>query len=148
MTMSDLSIVDFAPGNGRMNLRNLPIIIDPAEHQSIHLASQNLASDLERVTGSRPAIWTDPSHYDSVEGAIVVGSLERSKLIRDLENDGMARRGLIHGKWETFHTSLQESHWSFARRILVIAGSDNRGTIFGVYTLSEQLGVSPYVDSI
>ncbi|KAI8668383.1 hypothetical protein NCS55_00863700 [Fusarium keratoplasticum] len=142
--MSDLSIVDFAPGNGRMDLRNLPIVMDPAEHQSIHLAVKNLASDLERVTGSLPAIWTDPSEYQSVEGAIVVGSLERSKLIRDLDDDGTTRRALIYGKWETFHTTLQDSPWSFARRILVIAGSDNRGTIFGVYTLSEQLGVSPW----
>ena len=50
----------------------------------------------------------------------------------------------VAGKWESAVTTVVEQPMPGVRRALVIAGSDKRGTIFGVYDLSEQIGVSPW----
>ena len=92
-------------------------------------AAGDLQADIERVTGCRPAITHEtkaPAH------AIVVGSLEKSALVKRLVDTAP-----IAGKWESFLTEV-------VGRALVIAGSDKRGTIYGIYDLSEQIGVSPW----
>jgi hypothetical protein len=50
----------------------------------------------------------------------------------------------IAGKWESAVTTVVEHPMKGVRRALVIAGADKRGTIYGIYDLSEQIGVSPW----
>jgi hypothetical protein len=78
--------------------------------------------------------------------AIIVGSIEASPILQRLEKEGKLDFdfGKIRAKWESYTTSVVDNPFNRCRRALVIAGSDKRGAIFGVYSLSEQLGVSPY----
>jgi len=101
-----------------------------------------LATDLEKVTGEESRVLTNINH-DPVEAVILVGSLERSRFIRKLVSGGTLEVNKIEGKWEAFITTVQKSPFAFAKKVVIIAGSDKRGAIFGIYTLSEQLGVSP-----
>ena len=104
------------------------LYVDAADYPGVIRAAGDLQADIERVTGCRPAITHDAARQD----AIVIGSLEKSPLVGRLVDTSA-----IAGKWESFITEV-------AGRRLVIAGSDKRGAIYGIYDLSEQIGVSPW----
>jgi hypothetical protein len=105
------------------------IYVDAADYPGVIRAAGDLQLDIERVTGCKPAITHEA---DAAAHAIVVGSLEKSSLLKRL-----ADTAPIAGKWESFLTQVVGG-------ALVIAGSDKRGTIYGIYDLSEQIGVSPW----
>ena len=50
----------------------------------------------------------------------------------------------VAGKWESFFIQVVPEPLPGVASALVIAGSDKRGTIYGIYDLSEQIGVSPW----
>ncbi|KAI0509142.1 hypothetical protein F5B22DRAFT_618619 [Xylaria bambusicola] len=85
--------------------------------------------------------YTDPSPKDTV---IIAGTLGRSRIIDDLVKAGKLKVTEIQGKWESFVTQIVEDPIRGCPRAVVIAGSDPRGTIFGLYDVSEQIGVSPW----
>ncbi len=92
---------------------------DEADYPGVLIAAKNLQADLQAVTGS-------------VNAPVVVGTWGKSKLI-----DSKAYAKELKGKNEKFVIDVQADK-------IVIAGSDKRGTIYGVYELSRQLGVSPW----
>jgi hypothetical protein len=118
-----------------------PIVVDPGDHAGVLRAARDLQQDVERVTGIRPAL---------VEGqaprgpAVVVGTLGRSGLIERLIRAGKLDVREIRGRWESSLIQVVERPWPGADRALVVVGSDKHGTIFGVYDLSEEIGVSPW----
>ena len=75
---------------------------------------------------------------------IVVGTLGRNRVIDRLVRQRRLDVAEIRGRWESTIVQVVERPWPGIARALVIAGSDKRGTIFGVYDLSEQIGVSPW----
>ncbi|CAK7212483.1 hypothetical protein SBRCBS47491_001480 [Sporothrix bragantina] len=140
-------ITAFEPGPGYLGLKDLPILTDPNDDEGIHLAVDALACDLASVTGQKPEVWTTVTGRPHVEGLILIGSLPRCRFLSDIQTADQATSpayNSISGMWESFETSICNSPWPVADRVFVISGSDKRGTIFGVYTLSEQIGVSPW----
>ena len=118
------------------------IYVDTADYWLVQKAAALLQEDIERVTGRRPRILhTLPA---SAENLIIIGSLDRSPLIGRLAKEHRLSSDSLKGQWEAY--SLQNvSHP--ARGIgqaLVITGSDRRGTAFGIFELSRQMGVSPW----
>lgn len=75
---------------------------------------------------------------------IIVGTVGSSKVIDDLISSGKLDVSEIEGKWESFVSQLVESPIPGCEKAVVIAGSDPRGAIFGIYDVSEQIGVSPW----
>jgi hypothetical protein len=75
---------------------------------------------------------------------ILVGTLGKSASIDRLVHDGKIESAAISGKWESFLIETVANPLPGISEALVIAGSDKRGTIYGVYDLSEQIGVSPW----
>lgn len=132
--------------NATVELQNSAIVVDERDHKGVHIAAGNLAQDFARVTkGSpRPIVKSNDARVE-VPGSvvIVIGCVESSPLVQRLERDGKADFSGIRGKWESFQTSLVHEPFDDCTWALVIAGSDKRGTIYGAYTLSEQIGVSP-----
>jgi len=105
-------------------------------------AANDLKADIERVTGRSPSITHDQDRL--VGSAILVGTIGKGKVI-----DGLIKAGKIHaddiaGQWESFVIEVVPSPLPRVATALVIAGSDKRGTIYGIYDLSEQIGVSPW----
>lgn len=149
--MFDTPFIGFEPGSNNLELAGASILVDLNDYEGVRLAVDNLAADLHKVTGSKSAIYNDPTCLNQKDlprvpcrdSMIVVGSLEQSRFIRELVDAGALCVQKIQGKWECFQTNVLDSPWSSTRRILVITGSDKRGTIFGIYTLTEQIGVSP-----
>ncbi|MBK8477110.1 MAG: glycosyl hydrolase 115 family protein [Opitutaceae bacterium] len=101
----------------------------------------DLQADMERVTSRKPAVSaTRPGAADLV----IIGTLGKNAAIDALIASGKLDASDLRGKWESFVITTVEQPMPGVDRALVIAGSDKRGTIYGIYELSEQLGVSPW----
>ncbi|KAI1205619.1 glycoside hydrolase family 115 protein [Annulohypoxylon truncatum] len=85
--------------------------------------------------------YTNPSAESTV---IIAGTLGHSKVIDDLITAGKLDVSDIEGKWESFTTRIVQEPITGCSKAVIIAGSDPRGTIFGIYDISEQIGVSPW----
>jgi hypothetical protein len=147
--MFDDQFVCFSSSPGLLDLVGAAIVVEQADFAGIHIAVGNLAKDFARVTSKSPSpVQILTAEHDGLANeagtAIIVGSIEASPILQRLEKDGKLDFGKIRAKWESYTTSVVDNPFNRCCRALVIAGSDKRGAIFGVYSLSEQLGVSPY----
>ncbi len=115
------------------------ICTDARDYPVVGIAAGMLADDIERVTGFRPEV-----RHDLPKGAsIVAGTLGKSHLIDGLVKSRSIDVSGIRGKWESFIVATIE-HPKSHTPLLVIVGSDRRGTAFGLTSLSEAIGVSPW----
>ncbi|MDE6561461.1 MAG: glycosyl hydrolase 115 family protein [Muribaculaceae bacterium] len=116
------------------------IVYDPADYAVVASVAQMLAEDISKVTGKTTDISnTIPKGTD----AILIGTLGHSRIIDSLAKEGAIPADSILGGWERFIIkSIQDSK---GKKLLVIAGSDRRGTAYGVTTLSREIGVDPWV---
>ncbi len=105
-------------------------------------AARDLQADIERVSGVKPTFADQDK--PSGQTAIIVGTVGRSTLIDDLVARGKLDVGDIRGEWESFIIETIDAPLPGIARALVIAGSDKRGTIYGIYEVSQQIGVSPW----
>jgi hypothetical protein len=146
--MFEQQFVTFEDTSDLPNLAGSSVLVDEADFLGIQIAANNVVGDFARVflddqhgqvkllTSGDPAIPCDV--------AIIIGSIEKNRIIRRLGTEGKLDTDCIRGKWESFTTSIVQNPFQGCRIALIIAGSDKRGAIFGAYTLSEQIGVSPY----
>ena len=118
------------------------VYVDSGDYTGVVRAAGDLAADVARVTGATPAM----AHDDKGLGASVVlaGTIGKSALIDRLIREGKIDAGPIAGHWESFLIQVVARPLPGVASALVIAGSDKRGTIYGIYDLSEQIGVSPW----
>ena len=119
-----------------------PLFADDNDLAGVLRAARDLQADIERVTGRAPKL--DVSGKPEGTNVVIVGTLGRSKLIDALVRAGKLDTSGIAGRWEAFRIEVVTAPLPGIERALVIAGSDKRGTIFGIYELSEQIGVSPW----
>ena len=124
------------------------ILVDGNDYGGVVRAANDLAKDFGLVTGRNLTVsminGTTNSTSRSGSMAIIAGTVGRSKLIDSMVSAGKIDVSQIQGKWESFTTQIVPSPMSGVSNALVIAGSDKRGTIYGVYDISEQIGVSPW----
>ncbi len=116
------------------------VVDETAEYSSVLRAVSDLQNDFKAVTGNSPAIKAAP---DSSATSIIIGTIGKSALIDKMVAGGTIDVSAVKGKWEGFHLGVY-SGISGKEKTIVIAGADMRGTIFGIYTLSELIGVSPW----
>jgi hypothetical protein len=122
--------------------RAAPLMVSDADHAGVVRAVGDLRADVERVTGVAPLVLSAaPSGERRV---VVVGTIGRSPLIDSLVARGRLDVRDVRGKWESYHREVLANPMPGVDRALVIAGSDKRGTIYGVYDVSSAIGVSPW----
>lgn len=111
------------------------VISDDADWPGVLRAADNLTTDLAALSRGEAA----------GEGpAIIAGTLGRSALIDGLVAEGKLDVSAIEGVWEGYVQAVVDAPMEGVPRALVIAGADKRGTIYGIYDLSERAGVSPW----
>lgn len=121
------------------------ILLDPRDHKGLLRAVTTLQQDLQKVTGRQLPVQHSVAADAASDLALIIGSLDQSALLKDLVQRGKLDVSAIRGRWEAFQISVVDAPLPGIRQALVIAGSDKRGAIFGVYDLAEQIGVSPWV---
>ena len=120
------------------------IYIDAKDYKVVDITANLLADDVERVTGRHPQVTTAASVKSIPKGVpVVVGTVGRSRLIEELVRQKSINVSAVKGKWESFVVTTIE-HPKQGGQLLVIAGSDRRGTAFGLMSLCEAIGVSPW----
>lgn len=140
--MSQPQLVTFDVGKGGLDLVGAPILLDTAEERAVHIAVSCFAIDLEAVTGRNSAVVTS-GVPPACDRAIIVGTVG-SALVKSLQLGSAIDLAGLDGRWEAFATAVVQQPHPDCEAALVIVGSDKRGAAYGLYTISEQIGVSPY----
>ncbi|MDC0683023.1 glycosyl hydrolase 115 family protein [Sorangium atrum] len=118
------------------------IYVDAADHAAVVRAVGDLQADVERVSGVKPAVKSSLAGLSA--RAIIVGTLGKSAIVDELVAQGKLDVEGVSGKWESFAVQAVSAPVAGVERALVIAGSDRRGAVYGVYDVSQAIGVSPW----
>ncbi len=143
--------------DGRFTLINAgvpaSILVDSTDNVGVRIAARNLSADFGRVCGKDAALINEPAAGQT----IIVGTLD-CKFIKALVKAGKIDEKSLKGKTEKYILTTVANPFegidktvagnapAGVKEALVIAGSDRRGAIYGIYELSEQIGVSPWYD--
>ena len=126
--------VSFKQGDLLINGNDkVEIYMDANDCRGVSYAANALVRDISKVSGSQATITSNQ------KATIIVGTIGHSAAIDQLIKQKRINGNLLKGKREKFIITLVDQQ-------LVIAGSDRRGTIYGIYELSQQMGVSPWYD--
>ena len=126
------SFVTFTEQTNAQSLKGATIGFCAQEPKAVQLAAASLQQDFQRVMGFRPTLSPLTSHPSPL---ILIGTVGFNKQIDQWVKSG--KLADLKGKREKFILTTIDGQ-------VVIAGSDRRGTVFGIYELSRQMGVSPW----
>jgi hypothetical protein len=116
------------------------IYIDAADYPGLQRAVKSLQQDIQNVSGRK----LQSGSKSNTTNLVIIGSLGKSALLDQLISQGKLDVSAIAGRWEAYQIQLLQNPLPGVEQALVIAGSDKRGAIFGVYDLAETIGVSPW----
>ncbi len=138
--------VSAAPTPGSLALaegtKAAELYVDANDWPGVIRAAHDLQADIRRVTGLN-AGFSEDGRPPTGE-VVLIGTIGKSQAIDRLIRERKIDVGAIRGKWESTLTQVVDHPLPGIAHALVIAGSDKRGTIYGIYNLSEQIGVSPW----
>ena len=115
---------------------------DSRDFEVVKRAAGFLSQDIGLVTGRNATVRTLPAANEAT--IVVIGTLGHNSLIDKLVSEGRLNVDKIRGGWEQYAVEVVERPAAGIRKALVIAGSDRRGTAYGVFSVSEAIGVSPW----
>ena len=121
-----------APGRFSLIEKGVPaaVVTDLADKPGVLIAAETLREDFARVCGTKA-----PAQGSRV----IYAGTKDSPLIKRLAAEGRIDTLPLNGQYETYVLQVDGD-------AVIIAGADMRGTIYGIYEISEQMGVSPWYD--
>lgn len=120
------------------------LIVEKEAFSGVKKIAQKVLKDIEHVFGVAPLLTS--SINDLAHTAIIAGTVDQSSILEELAAKDSIDLTLISGKREVYLIQTVYHPLPHVEKALVIAGSDKRGTIYGLFHLSELLGVSPLVN--
>ncbi|MDO4307427.1 MAG: glycosyl hydrolase 115 family protein [Eubacteriales bacterium] len=134
-------------GNGKA----VPLFVEKDAFEGVRRIARKVAGDIKLVSGTEPLVLSEGGK--EIRELILFATVGRSNLLEELESRGRIQTKVIEGKREVFGIRLLEGkhclgdseEFAGVEQALVIYGSDKRGTIYGMFRLSEMMGVSPLV---
>jgi hypothetical protein len=138
--------VETTPASGSFRLVHngaaAMLYVESGDYAGVVRAARDLKADIFRVSGCNAALSEDAK---SLSGDVVlIGTIGKSRIIDRLIRERKIDVSQIAGKWESTLIQVVPHPLPGVARGLVIAGGDKRGTTYGIYDLSEQIGVSPW----
>ena len=118
------------------------VYVDEQDWPGVIRAANDLRRDIASVTGTTPKL----AHGEAPAGSrvVIIGTIGKSRTVDQLIQEKQINVASITGQWEATLIEVVRQPLPGIESALVIAGSDKRGTIYGIYSLSEQMGVSPW----
>lgn len=118
------------------------ILFDAGDDKTVILVGGLFADDVKRVTGFKPNLRNEPDLVSKT--CVIVGSIENSRLIKELISKHKINVDDVKNQWESCLIQVVDKPFKGIEKALVIAGSDRRGTAYGLLEISKQIGVSPW----
>lgn len=118
--------------------QQLTFIIPKEEGEGVRRVAKKVVEDVEKTTGLHPSMALDGKNLNQAVIAVTAGNGKTAKLLEqripELEK--------VKGKWEVYGFYLMEHPYPGVEQGLIIYGSDKLGTIYGLFHLSELLGIT------
>ncbi len=138
--------VQFSAARGSFTIVNAnttaTIYIDPKDWPGVLRAANDLSNDIRDVTGKTPKVISGARFTE--RNVIIIGTIGKSEIIDRLIAERKIDVSAIKGKWESYFTQVVRKPLPGIDSALIICGSDKRGSIYGIYDLSEESGQSPW----
>ena len=110
------------------------VCVSPKESLLVRKVAGLFADDVQRVSGMRPEVRLTAS---GVASSVIIATIGHNAYVDMLVRQGKLDVSAIKGGWEQFVVKVVDGR-------LLIVGSDRRGAAYGTFTLSEEMGVSPW----
>ncbi len=123
---------------------NAVICFDGNDETVVRKTVSLFADDVHRVTGKELEIKTGAPGAISARYAIIVGTVGKSEWIKRLAAKKKIDTTPIIGGWEQYMVETVDKPAPGIKKAIVIAGSDRRGTAYGLLSISRAIGVSPW----
>jgi hypothetical protein len=120
-----------------------PIYVAPGDPDTVMVVAKAFARDLEGVAGTGAQVLTSLPAVPP-RNLVIAGVIGHSTGIDQMRREGKLHTNAIEDKWESAVTTVVMDPLPGVRKALVIAGSDRRGVAFALFTISRQMGVSPW----
>ncbi len=117
------------------------VCYDVNDYLVVKKAAELFVSDIENVTGQKMELTNECKQGRSV---VIVGTIEKNQVIRQLASKGKINISPLEGAWERYLIQTVDRPFPGVNKALVVAGSDRRGAAYGLFSLSEMAGVSPW----
>jgi hypothetical protein len=118
------------------------IYTDENDDWLVQKSASLFQNDIEKVSGKKPEMIHSIS--PKTINVIIIGSIKNSNLIQQLIQSKKINVDSIKNKWEAYQIQIVDKPFKGIDKALVIAGSDKRGTAYGVFEISKEMGVSPW----
>ena len=123
--------------------KSAPLCVSSKDYSGVRLILvKYFCNDIRKVTGTKPEVYIDK--IPQTKDIVIIGTIGKSSLIDELIAKKKIDVDGIKGKWETFLIQPIVNPLPGVNHALVVAGSDKRGTIYGMFDISEKIGVSPW----
>lgn len=135
-------VVGYDRGNGGVDITKAIVVTDSLDWQVVKNASKLFVSDVKKVTGNTLVLQDSLPLLHS--DLILIGTIGKNRLIDKLVTENKLNVSKIENGWEQYLITVVEKPFNGIERAMVIVGSDRRGTAYGVFKVSEAIGVSPW----
>jgi hypothetical protein len=142
---AQVSISENTTGNNIFPLvssSSATLYYDEGDDETVKKVAGLFVDDIYRVTGKR--IKSESTVPENQENMVIVGTIGNNDLIDRLIQQERIDVSKIKGGWEQYVIKLVDNPLPGVRKALVIAGSDRRGAAYGIFSISESIGVSPW----
>jgi len=119
-----------------------PLVVNAQDWPGVLRVARLFQADIARVTGVEPQLAQ--GNAPPSKPCVIIGTLGRGGLVDRLVQEKKLDVSDVAGKWDTFVLAVVDEPLPGVPQALVIAGSNKRGTIYGMFDLSAQIGVSPW----
>ncbi|MCM1503326.1 MAG: glycosyl hydrolase 115 family protein, partial [Bacteroidales bacterium] len=126
------------------------ICYDATEAAVVKTAAELLASDIWKITGQEPVLaGTDATQEGNLpkadsQYAVIAGTIGNSIWIDSMIKAGKIDVSSIEGGWEQYAIRLVNNPCKGLKKAIIVAGSDRRGTAYGLMEISRRIGVNPW----
>ncbi|KXX67040.1 glycosyl hydrolase 115 family protein [Flammeovirga sp. SJP92] len=117
------------------------IYVSKTSAPQILRAVQDLQNDVKMVTGQKPRVVSNLKEV--VNNTIIIGTIEDRNINKMYKKGILSEADEIENKWESFLLKSVQKPVSKINNALVLVGSDPMGTVYGIYEISQRIGVSP-----
>ena len=146
LAIGNKSYISTKSGKGYFPLcvsgQSAALYISSEDYSGAIRALTDLQTDILHVTNTKPIL--SEGTIPKSKHIVLVGTIGKSPVIDKLIGEKALNVTGIKGKWESFVIQVVKNPFPGVKSALVIAGSDKRGTIFGIYDISEKIGISPW----